>query len=150
MENDNVWQCRIGGNAHLPSGSDGPMREAVSRAFREVTGQEPRAAFTGWGERWTPAERHCLAPGRYPAPDATTRDGAKVLEELDQVIAIQCQPGNWNWDPYMHGMANGLLLARATLTGEDPVYLDAPPAWLCDGVPSALAAAIGRKRPRVK
>jgi hypothetical protein len=32
----------------------------------------------------------------------------------------------------MHGMANGLICARAVLTGQEPEYLDAPDEWLSD------------------
>ncbi|NND70565.1 MAG: hypothetical protein HKN43_03200 [Rhodothermales bacterium] len=35
------------------------------------------------------------------------------IKSLDNVTAIQCSDGNWNHDAYMHGMANGLLLAQS-------------------------------------
>jgi len=54
------------------------------------------------------------------------------LEKLDEIIKIQCTDGNWNWDAYMHGMANGLIAARSMITGKSPEYLDAPKKWLCD------------------
>lgn len=54
------------------------------------------------------------------------------ITKLDNVIEIQSSHGNWNYDSYMHGMANGLICARAILTDEDAVYLDAPKEWLCD------------------
>lgn len=52
------------------------------------------------------------------------------LEKLDDMIKIQCSNGNWNYDPYMHGMANGMICARAILTDEEPEYLTAPKKWL--------------------
>lgn len=55
-----------------------------------------------------------------------------AIEQLDNVTAIQCTDGNWNYDAYMQGMANGLILAQAIMKGEEPVYLDAPKQWLCD------------------
>ena len=55
-----------------------------------------------------------------------------INEELDYVIKVQCSDGNWNYSEYMHGMANGLICARAILTGQEPIYLDAPKEWLCD------------------
>jgi hypothetical protein len=61
------------------------------------------------------------------------------LEQLDNVTAIQCADGNWNYDPYMQGMANGLLLAQAIMKGEEPVYLSAPAQWLCDNPSSEVA-----------
>ena len=52
------------------------------------------------------------------------------LKALKDVIKVQTMNGNWNYDPYMHGMANGLLLAEAFMEGRDPQYLDAPKEWL--------------------
>ena len=54
------------------------------------------------------------------------------LEQLEEVIAIQCQSGNWDYNAYMHGFTNGLILARALLTETEPQYLDAPETWLSD------------------
>ena len=52
------------------------------------------------------------------------------IEKLREMVKIQTQDGNWNYDPYMHGMANGLLLALATIENEEPKFLDAPKCWL--------------------
>lgn len=54
------------------------------------------------------------------------------LEQLEEVIEIQSQSGNWDFDPYMHGFANGLILAYSLLTDTEPQYLDAPETWLSD------------------
>ena len=55
-----------------------------------------------------------------------------VLEVFDEILDIQCSHGNWNFDPYMYGMANGLLFARFLIDGKDPPYLEAPNEWLSD------------------
>lgn len=52
--------------------------------------------------------------------------------KLDDVIKTQCSNGNWNYSPYMHGLTNGLILAKAILEEKDPIYLDAPKERLCD------------------
>ena len=52
--------------------------------------------------------------------------------ELDEIISVQCRDGNWNHSPYMHGLTNGLILARALLTDTDPEYLDTPKVWKMD------------------
>ena len=36
-----------------------------------------------------------------------------LMKALNDVIDVQCSDGNWDYDPYMHGRANGLLLARS-------------------------------------
>ena len=59
-------------------------------------------------------------------------DAMTNIEKLKEIIAIQCSDGNRNYDPYMHGMANGLLLAIATIEEREPEYMEAPEAWLCD------------------
>lgn len=53
-------------------------------------------------------------------------------EALKDIIKVQCSDGNWNYDPYMQGMANGLLCAMSVLTSEDVEYLSAPAKWLKD------------------
>jgi hypothetical protein len=52
--------------------------------------------------------------------------GASASREL---LKIQCSSGNWDTDPYMHGMANGMILVISTVLGEDPEFLDAPERW---------------------
>lgn len=49
-------------------------------------------------------------------------------------LNAQGQDGNWNYDPYMHGMYNGLECALATIEGRLAQYRAAPKAWLCDQV----------------
>ena len=56
----------------------------------------------------------------------------KGIEALREQVKIQCSDGNWNYDRYMHGMANGLICALATIEDKNPEYLDAPKLWLCD------------------
>lgn len=55
-----------------------------------------------------------------------------VLDELDDLIKVQATDGNWNYDPYMRGMANGMLLAKSLLDGQDPEYIDSPEMYLRD------------------
>jgi hypothetical protein len=49
-----------------------------------------------------------------------------------EVIKIQGSDGNWNYDPYMHGMLNGMLLMMSIFEGKDPDYREAPAQWLKD------------------
>ncbi len=53
-------------------------------------------------------------------------------ERIENLVKIQTTDGNWNYDPYMHGMANGLILALATLKGEEPDYIDKPEMWISE------------------
>jgi len=53
---------------------------------------------------------------------------------LWEVMETQCSEGNWNYDPYMHGIANGLILALSIMKGEEPAFLEAPKQWLMDRI----------------
>lgn len=57
---------------------------------------------------------------------------SKKLKALKELTKIQCSNGNWNYDPYMHGMANGMILAVAIIENKNPDYLSAPKKWLID------------------
>ncbi len=56
------------------------------------------------------------------------------MKALDSVLAVQCSNGNWNYDPYMMGLANGLILARHILRNDEgvPPYKTQPKQWLAD------------------
>lgn len=56
----------------------------------------------------------------------------KSRDVLREMTAVQCSNGNWNYDPYMHGMANGMILALSLFDDTSPEYLDAPQEWLAD------------------
>ena len=54
------------------------------------------------------------------------------IESLRDIIKVQCSNGNWNYDPYMHGLANGMLMAISFFDDRAPIFLEAPDEWLCD------------------
>ena len=56
----------------------------------------------------------------------------QIKKSLDGLIAVQCAEGNWNYDAYMHGLANGLILARSIIDNNSPAFLKAPKTWLRD------------------
>lgn len=58
-----IWECKIGecDESALPHGADAPMRAAVERAYREITGQDPAFLFSGWGAELDEAEHAALA-----------------------------------------------------------------------------------------
>ena len=59
-------------------------------------------------------------------------DWQKSAEKLQQMIDVQLTDGNWNYDPYMHGLANGLIAAKSNFEDKQPVFIDAPDKWLSD------------------
>lgn len=62
MKRETMWTCEIGiiGDFKLPPGSDTPMREAIAKAFHEVTGREPQFCFSGWGDELEEHKREVL------------------------------------------------------------------------------------------
>lgn len=69
-----IWGCKIGEADELPDGSDAPMREAVIRAYKLMTGKEPEFTFSGWGASLDETER-AVVENRLPEkdPDWNTR-----------------------------------------------------------------------------
>lgn len=59
-----------------------------------------------------------------------TNDLISRIGSLIDLTNIQLQDGNWDYDPYMHGMANGLILALSTLLDVEPDYKEEPIAYL--------------------
>lgn len=55
-----VWECKIGAAEGLPLAADHPMREAVARAYLELTGKEPNFVFSGWGGSLTEGEQEVV------------------------------------------------------------------------------------------
>lgn len=54
----------------------------------------------------------------------------KSIKSLEDLIKVQTSHGNWDYDPYMMGLANGLLIAMSILTGKNPDFMSAPKKWL--------------------
>jgi len=54
------------------------------------------------------------------------------IKSLAELIEIQGDNGNWNYDPYMHGMLNGMILSQSVFTDKDPIFKEAPEKWLYD------------------
>jgi len=54
------------------------------------------------------------------------------INTLREMVNIQGWDGNWNYDPYMHGLYNGLEFALSIMEKRDPVFKEAPEVWLSD------------------
>lgn len=48
----------------------------------------------------------------------------KIIQDMNDVLKIQGQDGNWNHDEYMRGMFNGMELMMAIAEKRDPIYKD--------------------------
>ena len=65
-----IWHCKIGEATPdaVPQGADNPMRKAVAKAYREITGQDADFIFSGWGGELTEPER-AVVENRLPSED---------------------------------------------------------------------------------
>ena len=51
-------------------------------------------------------------------------------EIMRQMLEVQGQHGNWNYDSYMHGLYNGMEYMVALAEKREPKFRDAPETWL--------------------
>lgn len=56
----------------------------------------------------------------------------KLLADANNILAVQGQSGNWNHDPYMHGLYNGMEMIVAIFEKREPKFRDAPEQWLSE------------------
>ena len=54
------------------------------------------------------------------------------IESVRHMRDVQGYDGNWNYDPYMQGLYNGLEFALSLLEVREPQFKDAPEIWLGD------------------
>lgn len=54
-----IWTCKVGEvcDSKVPYGADYSMRTAVKNAYFEVTGENPKFVFSGWGGELNDIER---------------------------------------------------------------------------------------------
>jgi len=55
-----------------------------------------------------------------------------LVESVRQMRDVQGMDGNWNCDPYMHGLFNGIEFALSLIEVREPKFRGAPEKWLCD------------------
>jgi len=53
-----------------------------------------------------------------------------MTETMRQMLEVQGQYGNWNYDSYMHGLYNGMEYMVALAEKREPKFRDAPEIWL--------------------
>lgn len=63
------------------------------------------------------------------------------MRKLRDVVLIAISPGNVDANDYLHGMANGLLLAEAIFEDREPQYFNA------DGTRTAITKAVTTRTP---
>ena len=64
--------------------------------------------------------------------DPAAENRKKMMEKIRNLVAIAGSTGNWNCNPYLHGMFNGMELILSVLENREVKYKDAPKVWLDD------------------
>lgn len=54
------------------------------------------------------------------------------IESVRHMRDVQGYDGNWNYDPYMQGLYNGLEFALSLLEVREPQFKSSPEKWLGD------------------
>jgi hypothetical protein len=117
LEQDILKACAPGNAAALANlASD--IRSVAASALR----QHEQVEITGSAEM-TAIERD---PKDIPYAETTARNAKSAATLLDEVTAIATDPGNSRANDYLHGMANGLILAQAIVHGTEPKFIEAP------------------------
>lgn len=52
------------------------------------------------------------------------------VAKMKELLEVQGRDGNWNFNPYMQGMYNGMELMVALAERRDPVFRKPPENWL--------------------
>jgi hypothetical protein len=56
----------------------------------------------------------------------------EVMIKVNELLKIQGNDGNWNYDPYMQGMYNGMEVVIATIENRQPIFKSAPEKFISD------------------
>ena len=52
------------------------------------------------------------------------------VAKMREMLEVQGQDGTWNYDPYFHGMYNGMEFMLAMVEDREPVFRSSPGKWL--------------------
>lgn len=52
-----------------------------------------------------------------------------MIEKMKEMLEVQGQSGNWDYDEYMFGMYNGMELMLSIAEKRDPTYKERPSHW---------------------
>jgi hypothetical protein len=90
--------------------------------------QQEYASFAEWAHDYVQDNLHKLKPAQRTWVGLTD----ERIESVRHMRDVQGYDGNWNYDPYMQGLYNGLEFALSLLEVREPQFKDAPETWLGD------------------
>lgn len=113
-----------------------PNNKFLVKKYTFVTNKKTGETVTGYGfgiwdgAGFIPLGDVADQVSIIPLQDANSTDRLMYLtDEIRNIIQIQGTNGNWDWDPYMLGLYNGLELAFAMLEDRPPVFKTKPKVW---------------------
>ena len=56
----------------------------------------------------------------------------KEFEVGREMLEVQGRSGNWDCDPYMHGLYNGMEFMLSMIEQREPQFRNAPKKWLSE------------------
>ncbi len=83
-----------------------------------------QASFDSYVKEHTPdtAEGALADTMNRLSPEQKIKRLVERINKVEELRSIQCKDGNWDYDEYMRGLANGLILAISVLTETDPQW----------------------------
>ena len=101
-------------------------REAMKQAL-EALESDPisHAGLVSRKQAITALRERLTQPEQEPMVD-------ERIKSVRHMRDVQGYDGNWNYDPYMQGLYNGLEFALSLLEVREPQFKDAPETWLGD------------------
>jgi hypothetical protein len=118
-------------------------------AKKEDLGSGDKYVKKDWPRAGPQAGCPCAFCTKFREEPAARAKPPKTKAQLVQnQLDIQGRDGNWNFDPYMHGLYNGLECALATIEDRPVAYRDAPPVWLRDLTPVSVGVDLSRDSDR--
>lgn len=115
-----IWACKIGETkAALPAGADAPMRAAVERAYRELTGEQAAFTISGWSAELTEGER-AVVENRLPqSPNTAPAELPEALPRYREYMHLRTT-GAWSsgvpaWARDYSGCMNDMTAAHAVI-----------------------------------
>lgn len=56
----------------------------------------------------------------------TAKDYESLIKQLEDLTEVACEKGTVDHDPYLHGMANGMIFALSLMQDSEPYYINPP------------------------
>jgi hypothetical protein len=82
------------------------------------------------GIRLMDAEERAECDGGQCGIGGYCKECPKPLVKIKEMLEVQGRDGTWNYDPYFHGMYNGMEVMLAVLENRELVLRGAPEKWL--------------------